>query len=278
MNRKLIRHAAAALLLLACAVGSAQGQLRGLGGGGLSGGIGGGGIGGGGGFGGSALPGGSAIPSIPSNPGSSAIPSTSGVPDLLAPSGSVLDRGLPSPNTGSLPNAGNVVDGLYGQTRNTLDGSLGSIQRGALGAGTGLTGRAGAAPISNATRTSRVPPPGERRFVGNEVVIGLRSNVSQQALDNLIRRHQLTRLESWNLALTGTSFHRLQIADRRSVSDVVRELPKQTPVSVSRSRTIDSRCSNHNQRTGCQPASTPWPSCILSKRTASPPAPRCRSR
>ncbi|HEY7302373.1 MAG TPA: S8 family serine peptidase [Xanthobacteraceae bacterium] len=221
MNRKMIRAAAAALWLLATAIGGAQGQLRGLGGGNLGGGIGG--LGGSGlpssgGFGASALPGGSSFPGVSTSPSSSVIPSPSSVPDLLAPGGSVLDRGLPLPNAGALPTTGNVIDGLYGQTRNTLDTTLGAVN-GALG-----TGRAGAATLPNATRTSRIPPRGERRFVANEVVIGLRSNASQQTLDSLMRRHRLTPLESWDLALTGTRFLRLQIADRRSVTDVVREL------------------------------------------------------
>ena len=229
MNRKVIRHGAAALLLLASAIGGAHGQLRGLGGGGLGGGIGG--LGGsglpGGGLGGSALPSGPPFPGVPTNSASSSLPTPSSVPDLLAPGGSVLDRGLPVPNAGALPNTGNVIDGLYGQTRSAVGPTLGPVN-GPLG-----IGRTGAGTVANTTRTSRVPPPGERRFITNEVVIGLRSNVSQQTLDNLVRRHRLTRLESWDLALTGIRFLRLQIGDRRSVGDVVRELEADTGIGFA---------------------------------------------
>jgi subtilisin family serine protease len=58
------------------------------------------------------------------------------------------------------------------------------------------------------------------------VIVSLPSTASPQTLDALIRRHRLTRLQSWNVALTGTSFHRLQISDGRSVSDVIREIDR----------------------------------------------------
>ena len=216
MSQNFIRHVAAALLLLASALGHAQAQLRGLGGGT--------GIGGGPGIGvlgGSAIPGNSAIPNL-GNP--------SGLPDPLAPGGSVLDRGLPAPNTRD------VFDPLYGRTRDILDGNpVGSIERGALGVGTDLVARAGAAvlPGGNRPRTSRLPPAGERRFVSNEVIVSLPSSASPQTLDALIRRHRLTRLQSWNVALTGTSFHRLQISDGRSVSDVIREIDRAGGVGLA---------------------------------------------
>ena len=213
MSQNFIRHAAAALLVLAAAFGDAQGQLRGLGGGT--------GIGGIGGLGGSAIPGNSAIPNL-GNP--------SGMPDPLAPGGSVLDRGLPTPNSRD------VFDPLYGRTREILDGNpVGSIERGALGVGKDLGARAGAAvlPGGNRPRTSRLPPAGERRFVSNEVIVSLPSTASPQTLDTLIRRHRLTRLQSWNVALTGTSFHRLQISDGRSVSDVIREIDRAGGVGLA---------------------------------------------
>src|SRR5207247_7157706 len=57
-----------------------------------------------------------------------------------------------------------------------------------------------------------------------EVLLGLPSNLSPQALDALARRHRLTRLESQDIGITGTTFHRWRITDQRSVSDVVRAL------------------------------------------------------
>ena len=81
-----------------------------------------------------------------------------------------------------------------------------------------------AAGKSVAPRRSGVPPAGERRFVPDEVVVRLPSNLSRQALDELASRHRLTRIESQSIALTGTTFHRWRISDRRTVSDVIRAL------------------------------------------------------
>jgi Subtilase family/Fervidolysin N-terminal prodomain len=73
-------------------------------------------------------------------------------------------------------------------------------------------------------RRSGVPAAGERRFVPDEVVVRLPTNLSRQALDDLARRHRLTRLESQSIGLTGTTFHRWRITDQRPVSDVIRAL------------------------------------------------------
>ena len=80
---------------------------------------------------------------------------------------------------------------------------------------------------------SRVPPPGENRFVATEVLIGLPSGLSEQALDALASRHRLTRLQSQRLNMTGTTFHRWQIADQRPVSDVIRELEGDANIRIA---------------------------------------------
>jgi subtilisin family serine protease len=72
--------------------------------------------------------------------------------------------------------------------------------------------------------TSGVPPAGERRFVPREVVVGLASDLSPSALDELARRHGLTHLEAQPIALVGTTFHRWWFGDGRNVSDVIRAL------------------------------------------------------
>ena len=82
-------------------------------------------------------------------------------------------------------------------------------------------------------RASRVPPAGERRFVAFEVLVGLPSNLTQQALDALARRHRLVRLESQAIDLTGTTLHRWQISDQRSVADVIRTLEADTSVRMA---------------------------------------------
>jgi hypothetical protein len=108
----------------------------------------------------------------------------------------------------------------------------------------------GSAPraVQNAApRQSGVPPAGERRFVPREVVVGLASDISQRDLDELARRHGLTPVESHDIALVGTTYHRWRIADGRSVSDVIRALEApawcgpRSPIIVSRSRNRRSR-------------------------------------
>jgi subtilisin family serine protease len=60
--------------------------------------------------------------------------------------------------------------------------------------------------------------------VPNEVVVGLASNTSPRALDELAQRHRLTSVESHDIPLVGTTYHRWRIADGRSDSDVIRAL------------------------------------------------------
>jgi len=76
-------------------------------------------------------------------------------------------------------------------------------------------------------RTSRrgpsgAPPANERRLVPDEVVIELSNSVSPQTIDALQRRFRLERLEQQSFQLTGTTFYRWRIPDRRSVAAVVR--------------------------------------------------------
>ena len=70
----------------------------------------------------------------------------------------------------------------------------------------------------------RQPPVNSGRYVPNEVVVEVASNVSPQTMAALMRRHRLTQLESINLQFTNTSIRRLRINDRRSAPTVVRAL------------------------------------------------------
>lgn len=81
-------------------------------------------------------------------------------------------------------------------------------------------------PPQNAARRgpSGVPPANESRLVPDEVVIELRNTVRPQQIDSLQRRHRLSRIESQVSQLSGTTLYRWRIPDRRSVSQVVREL------------------------------------------------------
>lgn len=76
----------------------------------------------------------------------------------------------------------------------------------------------------SARRNSNAPPAGERRLVPDEVVIELRNSATPAQIDALQRRFRLARIASTPIALTGTTFYRWRIPDRRSVAAVVRQL------------------------------------------------------
>ena len=69
-----------------------------------------------------------------------------------------------------------------------------------------------------------VPPAGETRFVATEMVFQVGSNVSQQALDNAMRRLGLSTIASQTVGVTGGTLFHLRVAGGRAVADVVRAL------------------------------------------------------
>jgi fervidolysin-like protein/subtilase family protein len=201
----------AAMVLHGLGATEAAAQLRGLsvpsvGGGGL----GGGGIGGSG-LGGTALGTGSgAIGSTDQTLGSTANNVTGTVggatSSVTGAASSTIDR---------VPPVNSVTNSLMGSVRNAVSTATNpAVNPNALGRnGTGQNARG-----------SGVPPAGERRFVPNEVVVGLASNMSPVALGELARRHRLTAVESHEIPLVGITYYRWQIADGRSISDVIRAL------------------------------------------------------
>ena len=75
-----------------------------------------------------------------------------------------------------------------------------------------------------ARRNSGAPAANERRMVPDEVVIEIANSVSPLRIDALRRRHRLTSIESQTFQLSGTTWYRWRIPDRRSVASVVRAL------------------------------------------------------
>src|SRR5947209_7274440 len=69
-----------------------------------------------------------------------------------------------------------------------------------------------------------VPPPGERRFVTDEVLLNISAATSGPALDAIARRNRLTRLETQDFTLTRRRLARLRINDGRPVATVIRSL------------------------------------------------------
>jgi Subtilase family/Fervidolysin N-terminal prodomain len=190
-------------------------QLRGLAVPSIGSGLGGGGLGGsglgGGGLGGTGLgTGGLGLPSADQTVGST----TSSVTGTASSAASGV-TGTVSSTVDRVPPLNAVTSSLMGGVRNAVSGVTNpALNPNALG-------RTGT--VQNIPR-SGVPPAGERRFVPNEVVVGLASNISQGELDALAQRHRLTAIESHDIPLVGTTYHRWRIADGRSVADVIRAL------------------------------------------------------
>jgi len=69
-----------------------------------------------------------------------------------------------------------------------------------------------------------VPPPGERRFVPNEVLLNISTATSARAVDAIAQKFRLTRLDVQDFALTRHRLARLRINDGRPVGIVIRAL------------------------------------------------------
>jgi len=83
------------------------------------------------------------------------------------------------------------------------------------------------------TSGSGVPPPGERRFVADEIVTEISASATPQALESIARRYNLTRLELINLPLIGSTVYRWRVSGRRSVADIVGAIEDEHAVIVS---------------------------------------------
>jgi subtilisin family serine protease len=158
----------------------------------------------------------------------SSLPGSAPVGTNVGPSLPAADPTLPSVPRPDLsqPALTRPVDTVT----NTLSGSVGNT----LAVPSRATGQLGNAANRGAARApSGVPPVGERRFVPDEVMIRLPGNMSPQAVDELARRHGLTRLESQSVGLTGTTFHRLRISDRRAVAGVIAALEAEGAIAAA---------------------------------------------
>ena len=160
---------------------------------------------------------------------------------LGSPGSGIGGIGSASPSFGSIPRPPDISTGSTTtdiqrslpplSTGIPTNGTLDTLERQLGNAGNPLT--LSAPRLATARGPSRVPPAGERRFVNNEVLVGLPSNLSPQALEALAQRHRLTRLESQAIGLTGVTLHRWRIGDQRLVGDVVRALEADGGISMA---------------------------------------------
>ena len=206
-----IRIGGIALLALHLAATEATAQLRGLGGAVPS-------HGGGGGvptLGGTGAIG-SPTPALPTTiPGDSVsgVSGTSGAVGGTGGTGSAggqlsLPSGAPRRET-----IDTVTNSLAGSVRNATTRAANPVAR---------TGNALRQP--NGSVRSGAPPVGERRYIPNEVVVALPDNRSARAIDDLARRHRLTLIGSYRIALLGTTYHRWRVEDGRDIAEVIRAL------------------------------------------------------
>ena len=129
-----------------------------------------------------------------------------------------------------------------------------------------------------------VPPRGETRFISNEMVFHVPSNVAPATVDAAARRLGLVTVASHNLSLSGGTLMHFRIDNGRPVSDVVRELEGQN-IGVAQPNYVyrlqqDARTPAPLQLPRCRaaiPRSTRSPSCTSPKPTRSRPARACWS-
>ncbi len=238
MASRLRRGLALVLAVLALTTGGAFAQIPGLGGGGPLGGIGG--LGGVGGLGG-GLGSGSTI----GVPGTSAIPS--------GPANNIIGPSLSVPLGGGVPATGTVTNTVTGAVPNalslpgrTLDGVGDTVNRTVRGA-PGLSG-----PPAQ-SRRSGVPPAGERRFVADEVMVRLPPSLTARMIDDLTRKLGLTSIESQQIALTGSTFHRWRIPAGRTVPEIIRAIETEAGTGTAQPNYRFTLAQQRGQDAGAQP-------------------------
>lgn len=79
-------------------------------------------------------------------------------------------------------------------------------------------------PSKSAAKKKSSPVASDDTYVAKEVLIEIAGNPTDAQVDQIARRHRLTRLQSQSFSLTNSTFFRWRISDRRSVDTVVREL------------------------------------------------------
>jgi Subtilase family len=78
-----------------------------------------------------------------------------------------------------------------------------------------------------------MPPVSERRFVTNEVVLDMPSNLPPQTLNSLAQRHHLTRVGAETLGTSGHTLYRWRVEDSRPIADVIRDLQNEDHISAA---------------------------------------------
>jgi subtilisin family serine protease len=152
-------------------------------------------------------------------------------PRMSAPSINISPVGPRSPDFRTPPGSGG---GTY--TTQSSTGTPSAGKDSTLPRQTKKKADTATAPTTGVTRQiSGMPPTGERRFAANEFLIELPGRPTEQAANALAQRHRLTRVESFNIGLTGTTLFRwtLPDGDGRSMREVYRQLEADPNIKVS---------------------------------------------
>ncbi len=133
-------------------------------------------------------------------------------------------------------------------------------------------------PQRAARRASHAPPAGERRLVPDEVVIELRNSATPRKSMRCSAASASTRIAQTPIGLTGTTFFRWHIPDRRSVAAVVRQLEVRPSRRVGAAElSIHVAAGAGRERAKAIRRNTSSPSCICRRRTRWPKAAMCAS-
>jgi subtilisin family serine protease len=98
---------------------------------------------------------------------------------------------------------------------------------------TTIPGPGGAATAPGIAARGGLPPPGEQRFVPDEVIVQFSTGSFQQAILRLTRIYNLSALESQSFPLIGMRLVRLHIGSGRSVRNVLAALQAQRIVAFA---------------------------------------------
>lgn len=82
-------------------------------------------------------------------------------------------------------------------------------------------------------RGVNIPPPGETRFVPDEILVEFSAGMSPRTLATIMRRLQLTQLEAQTFTLTGRTLTRLRIGGNRAVPSTLGRLALYRGVSAA---------------------------------------------
>jgi Subtilase family len=90
----------------------------------------------------------------------------------------------------------------------------------------------GLGPSQTAQRAGfNLPPPGETRFVRNEILLNVAAGTTASTLRSIERRNRLTRLDLREFSMTGRRLARVRINDGRPVARVIRSLQAEAGIA-----------------------------------------------